>query len=149
MTEGGLSTTQAAVAQGVTPPTNTKWLGRYLGALSDASSRPANSPRAIEPAHAPLIVELRQRRMLQTRITKSVGVSASTVSRVLARAGLSKLSHLEPREPAVRYEHETPGEPAHRHQEARPQSAPEPSRHGQPARLRGWRGLGDAVRGRQ
>ena len=117
MTEGGLSATQAAVAQGVTPPTARKWLGRYLAggevALSDASSRPANSPRAIEPAKALLIVELRCRRMLQTRIAKSVGVSASTVSRVLARAGLSKLSDLEPREPAVRYEHEAPGELLH------------------------------------
>jgi hypothetical protein len=40
----------------VTPPTARKWLGRYLAggeaALADASSRPARSPRAIEPAKA-------------------------------------------------------------------------------------------------
>jgi predicted transcriptional regulator len=37
-----------------------------------------------------LIVELRRRQMIQSRIDRSVGVSASTVSRVLpARAGLS------------------------------------------------------------
>ena len=117
MTEGGLSAAQAALAQGVTAPTARKWLGRYLAggesALSDASSRPASSPRAIEPAKALLIVELRRRRMLHARIAQSVGVSASTVSRVLARAGLSKLSDLEPREPAVRYEHEAPGELLH------------------------------------
>ena len=72
-----------------------------------------NSPRAIEPAKALLIVELRRRRMLQSSIGRSVGVSASTVSRVLARAGLSKLSDLEPAEPVVRYEREAPGELLH------------------------------------
>ena len=40
-------------------------------------------------------------------------VSASTVSRVLARAGMSKLSDLEPAEPIVRYEHEAPGDLLH------------------------------------
>jgi transposase InsO family protein len=117
MTEGGMGATQAALTQGVTPPTARKWLGRYLaggeGALSDASSRPTRSPSAIEPAKALLIVELRRRRMLHARIAQSVGVSASTVSRVLSRAGLSKRSDLEPREPAVRYEHEAPGELLH------------------------------------
>src|ERR1700744_6011996 len=53
LTEGGLSTTEAAVKNGVTAPTVRKWLGRYLAggeaALADASSRPARSPKAIEP----------------------------------------------------------------------------------------------------
>lgn len=117
MTECGVSASEAASAHGVTPPTARKWLGRYLAggqaALADASSRPAHSPRTIEPAKALLIVELRRRRMLQARIARSVGVSASTVSRVLARAGLSKLSDLEPPEPVVRYERQAPGELLH------------------------------------
>lgn len=117
MIEDGLSAPLAALRHGVTPPTARKWLGRYLAggeaALADASSRPARSPAAIEPAKALLIVELRKRRMLQARIASSVGVSAATVSRVLARAGLSKLSELEPREPVQRYEHEAPGELLH------------------------------------
>ena len=117
MTEGGLSAGQAAAEHGVTPPTARKWLGRYLAggppALADASSRPVNSPRSIDPAKAVLIVELRRRRMLQSRIARSVGVSESTVSRVLARAGLSRLSDLDPVEPVVRYEHEAPGELLH------------------------------------
>ena len=53
LTDGGLSTTEAAVKNGVTAPTVRKWLGRYLAggeaALGDASSRPARSPKAIEP----------------------------------------------------------------------------------------------------
>jgi transposase InsO family protein len=117
LTEGGLSTTQAAQTHGVTPATARKWLGRYLvggeDALADASSRPARSPRSIDVGKALLIVELRKRRMLQSRIARSVGVSESTVSRVLSRAGLSKLSDLEPAPPVVRYEHEAPGDLLH------------------------------------
>jgi transposase InsO family protein len=117
MTIGGLSAPEAAAAQGVTPPTARKWLGRYLAggeaALVDASSRPMRSPKAIDPAKALLIVELRRRRMLQSRIAHSVGVCASTVSRVLARAGLSKLSDLQPIEPVRRYEREAPGDLLH------------------------------------
>jgi transposase InsO family protein len=117
MTEMGMSAAEAALTHGVTSATARKWLGRFLAggqeALVDASSRPARSPRAIEPAKALLIVELRRRRMIQTRIARSVGVSESTVSRVLARAGLSKLSDLAPAEPVVRYEHERPGDLLH------------------------------------
>jgi len=117
MTEGGLSAREAALAHGVTPATARKWLGRYLAggpaALADASSRPERSPRAIDPAKALLIVELRRRRMLHKRIAHTVGVSASTVSRVLSRAGLSKLSDLEVAEPVVRYEREAPGDLLH------------------------------------
>ena len=117
MTGQGLSAPQAAAAHGVTPSTARKWLGRYLAggesALTDASCRPAHSPRPIEPAKALLIVELRRRRLLQVQIARSVGVSESTVSRVLARAGLSKLSDLQPAEPVHRYEHDAPGDLLH------------------------------------
>jgi transposase InsO family protein len=117
MTEQGLGASEAAMAHGVTPPTARKWFGRYLtggvAGLADASSRPVRSPRAIDPAKALLIVELRRRQMIQSRIDRSVGVSASTVSRVLARAGLSKLSDLAPAKQVVRYEHERPGDLLH------------------------------------
>jgi len=113
----GFSVPQAAAAHGVSAPTARKWLGRYLAegetGLGDASSRPARSPRAIEPARALAIVELRHKRLTQARIATALGVSKSTVSRVLARAGLSLLSDLEPAEPVVRYEHEAPGDMLH------------------------------------
>ncbi|ETG98866.1 leucine-zipper of insertion element IS481 domain protein, partial [Bordetella pertussis 2250905] len=44
-----------------------KWLGRFLAqgqaGLADASSRPTVSPRAIAPAKALAIVELRRKRL--------------------------------------------------------------------------------------
>jgi transposase InsO family protein len=113
----GANASLAASRHGVTPPTARKWLGRYQAggepALADASSRPAHSPRAIEPGKALLILELRHRRMLQRQIARSVGVSEATVSRVLRRAGLSKLSDLQPTEPVQRYEHHAPGDLLH------------------------------------
>ncbi len=103
MTFEGLSFARAAAEHGVTPATARKWLGRFLAggesSLVDASSRPARSPRSIDPGKALLIVELRRRHMLQVQIARSVGVSESTVRRVLARASLSKLSDLRPLEP--------------------------------------------------
>ncbi|ETH91088.1 transposase, IS481 family [Bordetella pertussis STO1-CHOC-0019] len=110
---------EAARAYGVTAPTVRKWLGRFLAqgqaGLADASSRPTVSPRAIAPAKALAIVELRRKRLTQARIAQALGVSASTVSRVLARAGLSHPP--EPAEPvcatAGGYEHQAPGDLLH------------------------------------
>ncbi|ETH90447.1 transposase, IS481 family [Bordetella pertussis STO1-CHOC-0019] len=128
---------EAARAYGVTAPTVRKWLGRFLAqgqaGLADASSRPTVSPRAIAPAKALAIVELRRKRLTQARIAQALGVSASTVSRVLARAGLSHradgaLRASGPRRSA-----------AHRHQEAGTYPAPWPG-HGH-IPLRGRLGL--------
>ncbi|ETH91687.1 transposase, IS481 family [Bordetella pertussis STO1-CHOC-0019] len=129
---------EAARAYGVTAPTVRKWLGRFLAqgqaGLADASSRPTVSPRAIAPAKALAIVELRRKRLTQARIAQALGVSASTVSRVLARAGLSHLADLEPsrglRASGPRRS------AAHRHQEAGTYPAPWPPGHGQPTRYR-------------
>jgi hypothetical protein len=44
-----------------------------------------------------------------SRIAQALDISASTVSRMLARAGLSKLRDLEPVEPVQRYEHGAAG----------------------------------------
>ena len=117
MTEQGLSPSLASMTHGVSEPTARKWLGRFLVrgevGLSDRSSRPAFSPRAIAPGKALAIVELRRRRLTHARIAVSLGVSQSTVGRVLARAGLSKLSDLIPAEPIRRYEHALPGHLLH------------------------------------
>jgi len=103
--ERGLTPAAAAAAAGVSVQTARKWLGRYLvggtASLRDRSSRPSLSPRSIAASKALAIVELRHRRLTQARIAQALGVSRSTVSRVLARAGLSLLSKLVPAEPAV------------------------------------------------
>jgi transposase InsO family protein len=115
--ERKLTHAAAAARHDVSVPTVRKWVGRYLtqGApgLRDASSRPQVSPRALSPSTALAIVELRRRFLTHARIARSVGVSASTVSRVLMRAGLSRWSDLMPSEPAVRYEHAHAGDLLH------------------------------------
>lgn len=115
--ERKLTYTATAAEHGVSVPTVRKWVGRFLthGApgLRDASSRPQVSPRATAPRTALAIVELRRRFLTHARIAQSLGVSASTVSRVLARAGLSRWADLVPSEPTVRYEHAHPGDLLH------------------------------------
>lgn len=115
--EDGATETEAASEARVSTPTARKWLGRYLAegesGLYDRSSRPQHSPRSIAPHTALAIVELRRRRLTQLRIATAIGVSESTVGRVLRRAGLSRWRDLEPSEPVVRYEHEHPGDLLH------------------------------------
>ncbi|ETH37408.1 transposase, IS481 family [Bordetella pertussis H918] len=101
---------EAARAYGVTAPTVRKWLGRFLAqgqaGLADASSRPTVSPRAIAPAKALAIVELRRKRLTQARIARrwacQPAPSAASWPAPVCRPG-----RLEP-EPVVRYEHQAP-----------------------------------------
>ena len=113
----GVSAGRAAVTHGVTAATARKWLGRYLAqgssGLADASSRPTYSPRTIAPSTALAIVELRHQYRTHAFIARALGVSKSTVGRVLSRAGLSLLSDLMPVEPVVRYEHAAAGDMIH------------------------------------
>lgn len=115
--DGGLCASDAAAKHGVSAVTARKWHARYLAGgaqqLLDKSSRPARSPRAIDPRVAATIVELRRKLHLQASIASYMGVSKATVSRVLRRAGLSRLSDLRPDEPVQRYEREQPGELLH------------------------------------
>ena len=47
------------------------------------------------------------------KLARQEGVSRATVARILARAGLNRLSNLEPKPPVVRYEHRYPGSLVH------------------------------------
>lgn len=114
---GGLTRTAAARLHRVSVPTVRKWVSRYLAegeaGLRDRCSRPHHSPWSIAQSKVLQIVEGRRRYLTQARIAASVQVSKSTVGRVLRRAGLSRLSDLQPAEPPQRYEHELPGDLVH------------------------------------
>ncbi|MBV8577856.1 MAG: IS481 family transposase [Acetobacteraceae bacterium] len=111
----GLAT--AAEAAGVSPRTARKWLRRFeqqgLQGLADRSSRPQRTRSSLDDALARRVEQLRRLRMPMRRIAELVGRSVSTVSRWLARLGLSSLKALEPVRPVVRYEHEAAGEMLH------------------------------------
>jgi transposase InsO family protein len=113
----GQACIEVASRHGVSVTTVRKWVGRFLSegleGLRDRSSRPAHSPGAIAPTTACTVVELRKKRMTQARIARYIGISKATVSRVLGRAGLARLSDLEPAEPVQRYEHDKPGDMIH------------------------------------
>lgn len=114
---GKLSPAEAATHAGVSEHTARKWLGRYLAegasGLMDKTSRPHISPARLPERTALAIVELRRKRLTQARIAKALLISKATVSRVLARAGLSRLSALEPAAPVQRYEHPAAGDMLH------------------------------------
>jgi transposase InsO family protein len=107
----------ASEAAGVCPRTGRKWRDRFeqegLAGLHDRSSRPKRLRKPTSPEVIEHIASLRRQRMPGKEIATTVGVSAATVSRVLKRLGLSKLSALEPAEPPRRYEREQPGEMIH------------------------------------
>jgi transposase InsO family protein len=113
----GLSKAAAARQFNVTPKTVAKWVERFRAegaeSLRDRSSRPLSLPSQTAPATAAVIEALRRERHTAKQIAAEVGVSAATVSRVLRRLGLNRLSALEPAEPIRRYEREKPGELIH------------------------------------
>ena len=105
-----------AGAVGVCPRTVRKWLKRHesegVAGLADRSSRPHRLYRPTPQAIVERIETLRRQRLTGKAIAAEVGVSPATVSRVLRRLGLNKLSALE-LEPVRRYERENPGELIH------------------------------------
>jgi Homeodomain-like domain len=59
------------------------------------------------------VLALRRLRYNGWRIARELGLSRATVSRILCRAGLSRLRSLDPPPPVVRYEHKRPGDLIH------------------------------------
>ncbi|TJZ61034.1 IS481 family transposase [Chitiniphilus eburneus] len=107
----------AAKAAGISERTARKWLKRFtehgLASLYDRSSRPQTTRTTCDSALCLRIEQLRRHRMPMRAIARVVGRSVSTVSRLLARLGLSSLRALEPAIPVVRYERQSPGELLH------------------------------------
>ncbi len=106
-----------ASAFGVCARTVRKWVARYRAegadGLLDRSSRPHRSPRSIPATLISRITALRRLRWTGAQIAATVGVAPATVSRVLRRQGLARLSALDPPLPVRRYEHPHPGDLLH------------------------------------
>ena len=110
---GQLSQAQAARGFGVCAKVVARWVGRYRtggrAAMCDRSSRPLLIPRQTDPALALRVTDLRRLRRTGQHIALETGVSPATVSRILKRAGLSRIKDLMLAEPVVRYEYKEPG----------------------------------------
>jgi transposase InsO family protein len=113
----GWSLAKAAEAAEVSERTCSKWVGRYLAegeaGLLDRSSAPLSIPHRTPEDRVEVIAALRKLRMTAAEIAFCLGMALSTVSAVLTRIGLGKLSRLEPPEPTNRYERKRPGELIH------------------------------------
>ena len=94
-----------------------KWARRYRAegeaGLVDRSSAPGTVHNATPPDRIEAIAALRRLRLTGPEIAELLEMATSTVSAVLGRIGLGKLSRLEPAEPIRRYERSRPGELIH------------------------------------
>lgn len=110
---GTLTKAQAARIYAVSPKIVSRWVERFeqtgAAGMGDRSSRPKSSPRQTHEGVVQQIISLRRQRLTGQHIARQTGVSSATVSRVLKRAGLSRMKDLAPAEPLVRYEYTEPG----------------------------------------
>jgi transposase InsO family protein len=108
---------QAAEAAGVSVRTVAKYLRRYREegeeGLLDRPSAPQTVANRTPEDRIQVIAALRRLRMTGAEIAELLAMPLSTVSAILSRIGLGRLSRLEPREPANRYEKQRPGELVH------------------------------------
>src|SRR5262249_43452403 len=115
--DGGLTKVAAAQQFHTTPKTVGKWVRRFseegVEGLRDRPSRPHSSPSQTPAATCAAVEALRRQRHTGKQIADELGLSTATVSRILRRLGLNRLSALEPAEPVRRYERDHPGEMIH------------------------------------
>jgi transposase InsO family protein len=109
----------AAAMTGVSRQTATKWVRRYraegLAGLEDRSSRPHRSPRRLAAEQVAAILAARHELGLGPhRLAPVVGSPRSTITDVLRRHGLSRLTDRDrPSGVPIRYVRERPGELLH------------------------------------
>jgi transposase InsO family protein len=115
--DDGIALTEAAEAAGVSARTAGKWVRRYRAegeaGLLDRSSAPRRVANATPPDRVEAIAALRRLRLTGPEIAEILEMATSTVSAVLGRIGLGRLSRLEPAQPIRRYERARPGELIH------------------------------------
>lgn len=113
----GESPSHVAATSGVHRSTVYRLCARYdtgsWGALGDRSSVPHHQPRRLPPTTEAQIINARLSSGYgPLRLAGLLGVPASTIAKVLRRAGLSRLPRA-PRAATCRYERATPGELLH------------------------------------
>lgn len=117
LVEAGLRYADVARSCGVSERSVGKWVRRMrsegLAGLQDRSSRPRRVRPGIGAPTRERICALRRKRLSGTQICRATGVSAATISRVLRRAGLSRLEDLQRTEPPRRYVYARPGGMVH------------------------------------
>jgi len=119
LTTSGASLRSIAAAFRVCEKTVRRWLARarqlgFPSRLEDRSSRPLRQPRKTSSSLENQILDLRRQRRSYAQIRLLLPVSKATLSRVLRRHGLHRLSSLEPpKPPPHRYEHPHPGDLLH------------------------------------
>lgn len=115
--ESGQTPKAVAEAAGVCPRTVRKWVNRChregVTGLQDRSSRPHRLHRPTPQAIVEQVEALRRQRCTGKQIAAELRISPATVSRILKRLGLNRLSSLEPVAPIRRYERDRPGELIH------------------------------------
>jgi transposase InsO family protein len=115
--EEELTLTEAAEAAGVSVRTAGKWTRRYRAegevGLLDRSSAPRTVHNATPADRVEAIAALRRLRLTGPEIAEVLAMATSTVSAVLRRIGLGKLSRLDSPEPIRRYERAQAGELIH------------------------------------
>jgi transposase InsO family protein len=107
VTRQGWTYGAAAHAAGVSARTVAKWVQRARRGdrrLEDGSSRPHRQPRRLGVAETSAIVALRQTRATAWAISQRLKIPRSTVTKVLQRAGLNRVSRLDPPLVIQRYE---------------------------------------------
>ena len=115
--EEGWTLMRAAEAAGVSVRTVSKWLACWRAdgeqGLSDRSWAPGSIPHRTPERRVGMIVTLRRLGMTAAEIAECLSMPASTVSAVLTRIGLGRLSRLERPEAPNRYERRRAGELLH------------------------------------
>ena len=105
------------IRAGVSARSARKWVDRYReegeAGLLDRSSAPRTVHNVTPPERVEAIAALRRLRLTGPEIAELLEMATSTVSAVLKRIGLGKLSRLEAPEPIRRYEKQRPGELIH------------------------------------
>ena len=113
----GEAVTTVARSLGISTHTVRKWVGRHRqegpSGLRDRSSRPHKLREPTPQATIDRMIELRRRRLTGKHIAARMGLSRATVSRIVRRAGLSRLRDLLPAEPVRRYERKAAGDLLH------------------------------------